>query len=224
MAAIKPPLISEPSTLNLSIVPEVEKPWVRYLKMFCIGFLIVVGILALVVLMLYGTYYRYSLLTGDKDIPYTLTTGPASNSYTDLNGNNVAIIWPIGSIKYVPNEAAIEHNKPLVMAPQYLPAISGGSWPTTFTYSLLYSNTFGPYTLSTAQTVTTTPPNGISSTVIYPVGTPVTAKLDKKLNLICQFEGKGNPVKMDDAQGVQVLPQEAAWQHAEDDYLQHLSE
>ena len=154
---------------------------------------IIIGIVALIWIGLYLMYYKYSLLTGSEKTPYTLTTSTNSSSYIDESGNTIACIWPVGSIEYRPNDAKVAQMEPAKLNPQYLPAVTDGQWPTTLTYSLLYSNVFGPYLTASPHMVTQTV-NGKSIHLSYPIGTPVTATINSKLNLICLFQGKGNVI------------------------------
>jgi hypothetical protein len=159
--------------------------------------LVIIGIvIGIAVIVLYLMYYRYSLLSGSEKLPYTLTVSTHSSSYTDDLGTTIACIWPVGSIEYRPNDAKIEQMAPATFNPQYLPAITDGQWPTTFTYSMLYSNSFGPYSIANSIMVTQTSAAGKMVNLSYPIGTKVTAKLNKELKLICVFEDKGNLINV----------------------------
>jgi hypothetical protein len=184
----------EITALDAAIAGKLK--WWQYAEIAGIAILCVMFIMTIGILILYGAYYKYSLLTGSKNTAYTYTTSTASSSYVDLNKNTVAVIWPAGSIEYTPNEAQTEHIDPRVMPIQYLPAVTDGHWPTTFTYSLLYSNVFGPFKLASPQMVTMTDPVGKSTTMSYPAGSEVRASLDRNLNLVCIFDGPGQLVKV----------------------------
>ena len=169
--------------------------WWQYAEIVGIVIVCVMVIVTVGILILYGAYYKYSLLTGSENAAYTYTKSTVSNSYVDLSQNTIATIWPAGSIAYTPNKAKVEHMDPQIMPTQYLPAVTDGNWPTTFTYSLLYSNVFGPFKLVNPQVVTMTDVNKRSVTVTYPAGSEVEATIDRNLNLICIFKGKGDLIK-----------------------------
>jgi hypothetical protein len=169
-------------------------------------------------------YYQYSLLTGTDKLPYTLTTATKSTSYVDQSGDTIACIWPVGSIEYRPNDAKVEQMAPAKVDMQYLPAITDGQWPTTFTYSLLYSNVFGPYSIATPQMVTQTTSTGQTVNLSYPIGTKVTATIDKKLKLVCLFQDKGNvidntAVSAKEPAGTPVNSSSSGWWAAREDLL-----
>jgi len=180
----------------------------------------------LISLTLYLMYYRYSLLTGSEKLPYTLTTATHSSSYVDLAGNTMACIWPVGSIEYVPNDAKIEQMAPVKFESQYLPAVTDGNWPTTFTYSMLYSNVFGPYSIATPQMVTQTTTDGQTVNLSYPIGTKVTATVDSKLNLICLFQDKGNVIQQQNtaANNTASTSSSSSWWASHHDFLDNMDE
>ena len=191
--------------------------------------IVIIGmIIGIAVLALYLMYYRYSLLTGSEKLPYTLTVSTHSSSYNDLLGNTIACIWPVGSIEYRPNDAKIEQMAPTKIDPQYLPAITDGQWPTTFTYSMLYSNSFGPYSIATAQMVTQTSAKGQMVNLSYPIGTKVTAQLNKDLKLICVFEDKGNLINVPVSDNKPAVPVDgsssANWWESRKHFLDNMDE
>ena len=202
---------------------DTQSNWKDYARKIIIAVVVIASILLIVGMCLYLMYYQYSLLTGTDKLPYTLTTATKSSSYVDLTGDTIACIWPIGSIEYRPNDAKVEQMAPVQVALQYLPAITDGQWPTTFTYSLLYSNVFGPYSIATPQMVTQTTPTGQTINLSYPIGSTVTATIDKKLNLVCLFQSKGNiidnTVSAKEPAGTPVDGSSSSWWAAHEDLL-----